>query len=80
MNRHYFPTKKARVPRHLNGSFCVELGYRSLKNLGLSLGYSFGRFAADLTGDDYRGGGPYLKLRFKFDEDTFKRGEGKSTH
>ncbi|MCX5849995.1 MAG: hypothetical protein NTW65_11185 [Deltaproteobacteria bacterium] len=46
----------------------VEVGYRIIKNLWASVGYSFDKFDADLTGDGYQGNGPYLKLRFKFDE------------
>nr|MBP7342373.1 hypothetical protein [Syntrophaceae bacterium] len=48
----------------------VELGYRIIKNLWVSAGYSFDKFDADLAGDSYQGQGPYLKLRFKFDEKT----------
>ncbi|MDD3928006.1 MAG: hypothetical protein PHT33_15290, partial [bacterium] len=46
----------------------VELGYCLMKDLWLSAGYCFDRFDADLTGEDYSGRGPYLKLRLKFDE------------
>jgi uncharacterized repeat protein (TIGR01451 family) len=46
----------------------VEVGYRIIKNLWASVGYSFDKFDADLSGDGYQGQGPYLKLRFKFDE------------
>jgi len=42
----------------------LEVGYRLVDNLWVSLGYSFDDFDSDLT-DDYRGQGPYLKLRFK---------------
>jgi len=51
----------------------VEVGCRLVKNLWFSLGYSFDDFDTDLTGESYRGEGPYVKLRFKFDEKTFKR-------
>lgn len=51
----------------------VEFGYRVIEDLWLSLGYSFDRFDEDLAGDSYRGEGPYLKLRFKFDENTLRR-------
>jgi large repetitive protein len=50
----------------------VEVGYRIMDQLWLSLGYSFNRFDADLAGDSYEGEGPYLKLRFKFDEKTLQ--------
>jgi len=50
----------------------AELGYRVYKNLWLSAGYSFDKFDADLAGDSYQGQGPYMKLRFKFDEKTLQ--------
>ncbi|MBF0118986.1 MAG: DUF11 domain-containing protein [Desulfobacterales bacterium] len=50
----------------------VEFGYRIIKDLWLSLGYSFDNFDADLTGADYWSRGPYLKLRLKFDENSSK--------
>jgi hypothetical protein len=50
----------------------LEVGYRLIKNLWLSAGYSFDKFDADLTGDGYQGGGVYLKLRVKFDENIKK--------
>jgi uncharacterized repeat protein (TIGR01451 family) len=50
----------------------VEIGYRMMDQLWLSLGYSFDRFDADLAGDSYEGEGPYLKLRFKFDEKSLQ--------
>jgi len=49
----------------------VEVGYRFFRDFWVSLGYSFDDFDADLSADDYRGYGPFLKLRFKFDERTF---------
>ena len=36
----------------------LEVGYRVVKNLWVSLGYSFDDFDADLIGDDYQGRGP----------------------
>jgi len=59
-----------RIDTRLHGG-AVELGYRVVSRLWLSVGYSFDRFDEDLAGDSYRGEGPYLKLRFKFDEKTF---------
>ncbi|MBU0971249.1 MAG: DUF11 domain-containing protein [Proteobacteria bacterium] len=49
----------------------LEAGYRLVKNLWLSLGYSFDEYSADLSADNYWGKGPYLRIRFKFDEKTF---------
>ena len=46
----------------------MEFGWRMVKNVWLSLGYSFDDFDSDLVGDSYQGRGPFLKLRFKFDE------------
>jgi uncharacterized repeat protein (TIGR01451 family) len=51
----------------------VESGYRVVKNLWCSTGYSFDRFDADLIGDGYRGEGPYLRIRVKFDESALDR-------
>ena len=51
----------------------AEVGYRIIKNLWASVGYSFDKFDADLAGDGYQGQGPYLKLRFKFDEKTLRK-------
>ncbi|MBU1170508.1 MAG: DUF11 domain-containing protein [Proteobacteria bacterium] len=51
----------------------AEVGYRIIQQLWFSLGYSFDRFDADLEGDSYHGDGPFMKLRFKFDENTLKR-------
>lgn len=51
----------------------IELGRRVLEMLWISGGYSFDKFDADLAGDSYRGQGPYLKLRIKFDEHTVKQ-------
>ncbi|MEW5733438.1 MAG: hypothetical protein AB1921_01210, partial [Thermodesulfobacteriota bacterium] len=50
----------------------AEAGYRVVDDLWLSAGYAFDDFDPDLTGDGYHGIGPYLKLRFKFDEETFR--------
>jgi len=51
----------------------AEAGCRIVENLWLSLGYGFNAFDEDLTGDHYRAEGPYLKLRFKFDETIVSR-------
>ncbi|MHB8828971.1 MAG: DUF7507 domain-containing protein [Syntrophales bacterium] len=63
-------TSHALNSRYQGGA--VEVGYRIIKNLWVSAGYSFDKFDADLTGDGYQGEGPYLKLRVKFDETAFK--------
>ncbi|MCK9265473.1 hypothetical protein M0P98_01075 [bacterium] len=50
----------------------AEIGYRVVKDLWFSLGYSFDSFDQDLTGSTYSGKGPYIMLRFKLDENLFK--------
>jgi uncharacterized repeat protein (TIGR01451 family) len=60
------------IDTRLHGG-AAELGCRLIDQLWLSLGYSFDRFDDDLTGDGYEGEGPYLKLRFKFDENIFSK-------
>jgi uncharacterized repeat protein (TIGR01451 family) len=51
----------------------AELGYLVMKNLWLSAGYNAVGFKdPDLAGQDYTQRGPYLRLRFKFDEELFK--------
>ncbi len=50
----------------------VEAGYLVWKNLWLSVGYNVKGFsAADMAGEAYTQRGAYLRLRFKFDENTF---------
>lgn len=51
----------------------AEVGFRLMDPLWLSIGYSFDSFDADLAGDSYQGEGPYVKLRFKFDEKTLRK-------
>jgi hypothetical protein len=52
----------------------AELGYALQTNLWLSVGYNWAGFTdRDLTGSEYTARGPYLRLRFKFDEDLFRR-------
>jgi hypothetical protein len=48
----------------------VEVGVRAYRDFWVSLGYSFDRFDADLTGAAYEGRGCYLKLRLKVDENS----------
>ena len=57
--------------RSLGGS--AEIGRRLMTNVWLSLGYSLDRFDSDLAGDSYQGKGPFLRLRFKFDERDLRR-------
>jgi hypothetical protein len=61
-----------RINTRLHGG-AVEIGYRVVDQIWLSIGYSLDKFDADLAGDSYHGEGPYLKLRFKFDEATIKK-------
>jgi hypothetical protein len=50
-----------------------EVGYALKQNLWLSAGYNVSGFTdRDLTGAEYTSKGPYLRLRFKFDEDLFR--------
>lgn len=47
----------------------LELGYLVTTNLWVSAGYNFfGYRDADLAGADYTAKGPYVRLRYKFDE------------
>ncbi|MGZ5642122.1 MAG: SdrD B-like domain-containing protein [Usitatibacter sp.] len=50
----------------------LELGYLMATNLWVSAGYNFfGYRDADLAGADYTSKGPYVRLRYKFDESVF---------
>jgi hypothetical protein len=52
----------------------AEVGYSPMNNLWLSLGYNFMGFEdEDIAYDDSTQEGAYFRLRFKFDEDLFKR-------
>jgi hypothetical protein len=47
----------------------LELGYLAATNLWVSAGYNFfGYRDADLSGADYTAKGPYVRMRYKFDE------------
>lgn len=49
-----------------------ELGYAVARNLYLGFGYNVSGFVdKDLTGDEYTAKGVFMRLRFKFDEDSF---------
>ena len=52
----------------------AEVGYSPMTNLWLSIGYNFMGFEdEDIAYDDSTQEGAYFRLRFKFDEDLFKR-------
>ncbi|WP_201508745.1 DUF11 domain-containing protein [Psychrobacter alimentarius] len=52
----------------------AEVGYSPMTNLWLSLGYNFIGFEdEDIAYDDSTQEGAYFRLRFKFDENLFKR-------
>ncbi|WP_350558601.1 hypothetical protein [Psychrobacter sp. CAL346-MNA-CIBAN-0220] len=54
----------------------AEIGYSPMTNLWLSLGYNFMGFEDDdIAYDDSTQEGAYFRLRFKFDEDLFKRND-----
>jgi hypothetical protein len=54
----------------------VEIGYRVVDNLWLSAGYSGGKFSdVDAFSNNQSWNGWHLRLRFKFDEKTFSRGD-----
>jgi len=51
----------------------AEAGYLLASNLWFSAGYNlYGFHDDDLEGEDYTRQGPFVRLRFKFDEDLFK--------
>ena len=55
-------------------AYGAEVGYQLAKNLYLSVGHNLSGFTdKELTGSDYTGHGTFLRLRFKFDEKTFKQ-------
>ena len=63
--------KQAKDLAYLVGA---EVGYSPMSNLWLSLGYNFMGFEdEDIAYDDTTIEGAYFRLRFKFDEDLFKR-------
>src|SRR6185312_5084334 len=50
----------------------LEVGYNLATNLWVSAGYNFfGYKDSDLAGNDYTVKGPYVRLRYKFDEGVF---------
>jgi hypothetical protein len=61
-------------------AYGVEIGYIVMDNLYATLGYNWRGFAssgtaAGLTGNDYTNRGWVLGLRYKFDEDLFRKNE-----
>lgn len=55
-------------------AYGAELGYRLATNLYLSVGHNLAGFRdKELSGADYTAHGTFLRLRFKFDEKTFKK-------
>ena len=55
----------------------AEVGYLLAQNLWLSAGFNFAGFEdRDLRGQDYTEPGPYLRIRFKFDEEILRWLEG----
>jgi hypothetical protein len=56
-------------------AFGVEVGRLLRQNLWLSVGYNATGFQGDqdLTGYEYTQQGAFIRLRFKFDEDLFRR-------
>jgi flagellar motor protein MotB len=57
-------------------SYGLATGYNLIKNLWLSVGYNFDGFRDDdFTSAEYTADGPYIKLRFKFDQSGFGSGK-----
>ncbi len=51
----------------------VSLGYSLAKNVWLSLGYNFSGYRdEDFSGADYTAQGPYVKFRFKLDQQSLR--------
>jgi hypothetical protein len=51
----------------------AEMGYALKQNLWLSAGYNWSGFTdRDLTGSEYTKRGPFIRLRFKFDENLWR--------
>jgi hypothetical protein len=55
-------------------AYGAEVGYRLATNLYLSVGHNLSGFRdKELSGADYTAHGTFVRLRFKFDEKTFKK-------
>ncbi len=51
----------------------ASVGYNPYKNMWVSVGYNVTGFEdSDFTGADYTAQGPYLKLRFKVDQESMR--------
>jgi len=51
----------------------IDLGYSPVKNLWLSAGYNFTGFTdKDFSAADYTAQGPFIRFRFKFDQNSVK--------
>ncbi|MEN9890094.1 MAG: hypothetical protein RLY78_389 [Pseudomonadota bacterium] len=61
----------------LQQAWGVEAGWQAQTNLWLSAGWNWSGFRADsdLAGAEYTRRGAFVRLRFKFDETLFKRGD-----
>ena len=56
----------------------VEVGYMLATNLWVSAGYNFSGYKdADLAGADYTARGPFVRMRYKFDETLLEGGKNK---
>ncbi|WP_230658883.1 SdrD B-like domain-containing protein [Psychrobacter sp. I-STPA10] len=56
----------------------AEVGYSPMTNLWLSLGYNFAGYNDDdIAYEDTTAQGAYFRMRFKFDENLFKRNDAK---
>ena len=57
----------------------ASVGYRVYRNVVLSAGYNYARLDdRDLTGETFRGQGPFFGVKVKFDEDMFELSRGNS--
>ena len=57
-------------------AYGLEVGYIVVDNLYLTMGYNWRGFSdKDLTGSDYTNRGWVLGMRYKFDEDLFKKSD-----
>ena len=51
----------------------AQVSYRIYKNVKVGVGYNFSRLNdKDLAGEGYQAGGPFIDLKFKFDETTIE--------